>query len=116
MAGCYGNDPEDRYFENKLFEYLEQTEDDLMRECQSCQKEFNAETSDAREPDSYCNRECENEHLLDVLDRWDILDGNHLQQILLDGDKLRKQCDESLNDIDEIEGYLKHIRDQIRQK
>lgn len=26
MAGCYGNSAEDRYFENKLMDYLDDTE------------------------------------------------------------------------------------------
>jgi hypothetical protein len=28
MAGCYGNDPEDKYFENQLHKYLDDTPDD----------------------------------------------------------------------------------------
>ncbi len=31
MAGCYGNEPEDRYFEGMLFRYLE--ERDMTYEC-----------------------------------------------------------------------------------
>jgi hypothetical protein len=27
MSGCYGNDPEDKYFENKLNEYLDERQD-----------------------------------------------------------------------------------------
>lgn len=28
MAGCYGNSPEDRYFEAMLFQYLEEQEEE----------------------------------------------------------------------------------------
>lgn len=32
MAGCYGNDPEDRYYERMLDRYLDSLDDDTLDE------------------------------------------------------------------------------------
>lgn len=33
MSGCYGGDPEDRYFEDKLLNFLDENETDLCLSC-----------------------------------------------------------------------------------
>ncbi len=43
MAGCYGNSPEDRYFEAMLFQYLEEQEEEEEVD------QFNEEMRDAYE-------------------------------------------------------------------
>lgn len=43
MAGCYGNDHEDRYFEAMLFQYLEEQEEEEEVD------QFNEEMRDAYE-------------------------------------------------------------------
>ena len=39
MSGCYGNSQEDRHFENKLMEYLDQFDIDICPKCaqESCE-------------------------------------------------------------------------------
>ena len=114
MAGCYGNDPEDRYFENKLLNHLDEGGD--MAQCQHCNKVMEQGTSDANNNHVYCSAECENDAIILVMDCHDILDAKHLDQILLDYDKLRAQCDDALADVDEIRAHLNNIVDQIREK
>ena len=43
MAGCYGNSPEDQYFERLLFQYLEEQEYNEEEELEM----FNEEMDDA---------------------------------------------------------------------
>lgn len=113
MAGCYGNDPEDKFFESKLMDYLD---GDEMPRCEKCGNDYEMENSDSRDPDTYCSRDCEVDDIMDMIEKHDIINANHLEQHLKELETLRKNCDESLNDIDEIKGYLDHIVDQIRKR
>lgn len=115
MVGCYGNDPEDRYFASKLDEHLEKQEHDF-NQCKECGDNFKIGTSTARADESYCSQDCEHEHIMEIMEKHDFEDGEHLNSYMVEHGKLRKNCDESLNDIDEIRVHLDHIVDQIKRR
>lgn len=59
MAGIYGNDPEDRYFEKKLDDYLDSLD---VEECTSCRADKKSgELTWCEECDDYLCEECEKE-------------------------------------------------------
>jgi len=61
MAGCFGDDPEDRWKENLALEHTEYyiEEDKTEFECKWCKRSYALKDSEnIREPEDFCSASC----------------------------------------------------------